>query len=260
MTSLDLSQPIEPQGGFRPGVPSIRMQIDARDLARIERMFSAMPQVIAKYMRDVFGQFAGSHRRATLAKLPPGLKRLARKSLFYSVRPKQKKVAVGSNIVTGRDILGFQALGGHDVSKVVRMEDIKMRIYSTSPVTLLHETGGVVTSSGKLMRIPITAGRKGIQARKRAVEEKDGAQYVALGKILFRVDDNGGKRKLVPVALLKRSITIKPALGIVATWNALEADRARRMQRALTAAADEIARTVGRSVGRALNQGLRGVA
>lgn len=265
MTSLDAGRaPTTVEARISQlGFTGVQVTISGRDFARIDTMFALSSAIVAKYMRDVFGQFAGSHRRAVLAGALPGYKRLLRRSLFYRVLPKQRRQKVGKENK-------FVALSGFAIGAGVRLEDISMRIYSTSRVTLLHEVGGVVTAkAGSRMAIPVKADRDGVRARSvsggsrrqsPAVLMAQGVQLIRRGKGLFRVDKTAkGRDRLTMTHLLTGSVRIKPALNVVSTWRSLELDRKRRLQRAIDGATAEMVATLGRNVSSSLTAALRAV-
>jgi hypothetical protein len=221
----------------------VRLRIDASDMRRIETMFQVAPQIVAKHMRDVFGQFAGSHRKLIVTGLTPSYQRLVRKSLFYRVRPKQTgKVALAG---LGRDF---------------GLKDIRMRIWATSPVTLLHETGGVVQAKGKRMAIPVAGSEGNVRGRRirGATRKREGSpaalaasgiRFVRKGNLLFRVNERaGGKQRLKLTHFLTTQVQLRPALGILRSWNALTQDRRRRLDISIAAAANEMGRQAGRKL------------
>jgi hypothetical protein len=262
VSGLDVSPSVGPQGS-RLGIAGVRLHINARDLERIETMFAVAPTITAKHMRDVFGQFAGSHRKAVVAGATPNYQRLLRKSLFYRVRPRQ---------VSKSSAKGVGAL----VRGAVRIEDIRMRIWATSQVTLLHETGGTVTAKGGAMAIPVAGSDGNLRVRRtRKPGEKNpdrapvspsqmkaaGITLVRKGNLLFRVDKTAkGNDRLKLTHLLTGAVRIKPALGILRHWNALSLDRQRRLSLAINAVAAEMARVVGRRGTALLTGALRGIA
>lgn len=233
--------------------------VNPNDLAAIQAMFALSPAIVAKHMRDAFGQFAGSHRKAVLAGATPNYQRLLRKSLFYRVRPKQ---AVQTS----------SAFGVADLRRAVPLEAVRARIWATSRVTLLHETGGTVTAKGKRLAIPATGSGDSVRARKLSGAAKKaaspaamraaGTKFVRKGSLLFKVDKTTakGKDRLKLTHLLTGAVHIKPATKIVATWNSLAADRDRRLRRSTNAAAVEMARVGSRKVGAALQGVIRAVS
>lgn len=257
MTSLDASPSIGPQGGTsRLGFAGVQVSIDARDLRRVEAMFAVSPKIVAKHMRDVFGQFAGSFRKTLLAGLPPNYQRLARKSVFYRVRPKQAAQSTAFSV--GNLVRGVDAL-----------DEIRMRIWATSQVTLLHEIGGTVHArGGRAMAIPVDASGKVRRTRKRGDRATTPAGMRAAGKTLirrggalFEVSKTAkGKERLKLTHLLTGAVNIKPALGVIRTWNGLEADRQRRLQIAINRAAAEMARVAAKRTSALVGGLLRAVA
>lgn len=247
-------------------ISGISIQVDASQAARIATAFALAPDIIGTYMRDVFGQFGGSFRRQLLASSRPGMRELARRSVFYSLRPKQKKTRG----------VAKQALIGYQFTERPKMENISLLVFSTSKVTLLHEVGGVVRAKdGGSMAIPVRGRKtrkpgsakiwnlKGAKRRERlpARLKNNGDKLVRLGKILYRTSPNKkGRRTYEPTHLLLREVRIKPQLGIMRTWDSMAGDRQRRMQKAIDGAAEEIARRIGTSIGSTVQGVLRGVA
>lgn len=245
-------------------ISGISIQVDASQAARISRAFAIAPDIIGTYMRDVFGQFGGSFRKQLLATSRPGMRELARRSVFYSLRPKQRKTRG----------VAKQALVGY--TERPTMENISLLVFSTSPVTLLHETGGVVRAKdGGAMAIPVKGRKsrkpggaklwniKGRNRRERLPSrlKNNGDKLVRLGKMLYRTSRNDkGRRTYEPTHLLLREVRIKPQLGMIRKWESLAGDRQRRMQKAIDGAAAEIARRIGSSVGNTLRGVLRGIA
>lgn len=244
----------------------LQVRLDARDLARIERMFLLAPDIIGTYMRDVMGQWGGSFRRQLLSTLSGGTRRLARRSIFYQLRPKQAK----KRGVAKSALIGFQWTAKPS------MDNISLRIYATSKVTLLHEVGGTVNAkNGGAMALPARGKKTRKPARgdaqfrklsgKRRKEmlpsalKNNGKRLVRYGSVLYQVEEGAKGKTYTPTHILVRKVTIKPTLGVIRTWNSMQADRDRRLQKAIDGAAQAMAAQVGRTLNSAVQGVLRAV-
>jgi len=217
---------------------------------QIGDLFAVVPDVLANNLRDVFGQFGGSHRREVgnrlrgkpLRKMVQAVGKFRNPSFFYRAEPKQTGKTANE---------GFQFASGP------RLSDISLDIFSTSEVTALHETGGTVRpKSGPWLVIPIKSsggnvattksggirfdrGRTVDGKRKRSTVQQwkdNGFAVFRRGQVLFaakRLKSGKLSNRPRPIAILKRSVTIPARLGVISTWESLEGDRQRRLGTAL---------------------------
>ncbi len=269
MTNLAALPPIADAKPLGSAFAGVQVRLDASQLARIERMFLLAPDIIGTYMRDVMGQWGGSFRRQLLAQASPGMRRLARQSVFYQLRPKQAK----------KRGVAKAALTGYKFTAKPSMDNITLRIYSTSQVTLLHEVGGTITAKdGGSMALPARGSkvlRKNIKPRQarfvnlrgKARREKlpsalknAGAKLTRVGSVLYRTSKGPRGTTYEPTHILVRKVRIKAALGVIRTWNSLEGDRNARLQKAVDGAALAMAAQVGKTLNSAISGALRAVA
>lgn len=240
----------------RSGVGSLGV-----DASHVQRLFERFPAVTFFHVRDAIGGMFGSHRREWLARTtvkmnPRGMRvdrlssrtggasgKTARRSFFYKVFPQSKTLSAGGSL-----------------------EDITGEAYTSSEVALGLEQGGTRRpTKGRMLAIPIgvtldSAGRPKQRWRRPSAFRRASPnnELVALtlkrGKlpILYQVKGGkkaaatagavslargkgkigGRKRILLPAYLLVRSVTNRPVLRFMATWDALAGDRAIRMKRA----------------------------
>lgn len=206
-------------------VPGIQVTIRGDGVVE---MFRRAPAIVGKHLRSAFGQFAGVHRRELLGSLTGGYQRLAKRSVYYKVWPKQ----------VGKAGLVYR-FGARP-----RLEDIRLRIFATSSVTLIHEVGGTIRPRHRRkLAIPVKGTRNKITGiRKGPPPSKSGLDLVRIGSKLYeRGTTKSGRDALKVRYLLTGAVSIKPALGILRTWARLETDRRRRLGIAMDAAAAEMA-------------------
>lgn len=237
--------------------------VDDRAVLQLYRRF---PREVAIQLRDVFGQWGGKHRKEVSRRLSgKKLRNLVIKSranrnpsFFYQVEPRQ---------------VGRQAGQGFAFSEGHRLDEVSLRIFSTSEVTALHETGGTVRpAKGSFMAIPIrsrggqvvtaesggfafSAGvrRKGVRGRVRPTPSDlraQGAEIFRRGNLLYvrSRTKTGRLGRARPAFFLVRTVTIKPRLGIIRAWNALAGDRQRRLKRGMERAVQQAGRKASRAV------------
>ena len=119
------------------------------------------------------------------------------------------------------------------------------RVLVTAPYAALQEFGDTITGN-PFLRIPIGEGltRAGVSRYKmvdtgKGWQTSDGHKtFIRQGPsgnpIIFRVGKGKGKvKKIRAIAVLKRSVTVKPRLGFFLTWKRLERWRELRWQKAI---------------------------
>lgn len=121
--------------------------------------------------------------------------------------------------------------------------DIELGLFSMSPVTKIHETGGTVSAPSGMMAIPINdalTARGRLDKRFRG-GNKLAAHYKKLQMGLFVYKSKGrtflARKKrsgeLDVLFILKSSIKISPRLNFYRTWNAMEGYRNDRLNTAV---------------------------
>lgn len=204
-----------------------------------------------KEFRNAVGGMFGRTRKNFLQQIPtPGLKRLARRSVFYTVYPRPGKPD--------------KRRGPQDVLGVFHM---------TSSAPAGHELGGRIQSRNRLMPVPIGALGKRIAklAKIRNTSRLDietalrarnrdlvilprGDRFIAyarpkkrptrpsLGNARRRRRSGGKEPKLVPVFAFVPNVTLQARLGLRRTWNSLRGDRVRRVNEAVAKAIETLNR------------------
>ena len=212
------------------------MAANSRELIRL---YGQAPGVVAEGMRDLVGRWKGRHRKDSIAAMPSRLRRLARRSLEFSLRPSEA-----------------QKRGGD-----YPLDSISGVTYLKSKAARALELGATVTPKrGKFLTVPVGRFRRMSSAKRKAelgfqkARNARGDQKLVLvkrrrrgmdGAILARQmqrTDARGRRRLQPVFVLKRQIRIEPQLGIRAMWDALEGYRQRTTQEALDKIVERMAR------------------
>lgn len=199
--------------------------------AALKTMFLVAPDAVFAEGRSAFQRIGYQVRQAFLQQAPRNLKQVARRGVFYAVYPKRNK-AKGPRLA-GR--------AGAFRGPANNIEDIKLLYRTTGKVAYGHEVGGTFTSP-RLMPIPIgkartRAGRTVRRYRKR--RGKSGLQLsgdkVVIRRskkrnlIAFRRVKRGKRSRLEPVAVLKRSVTLRASLGLMKTWRQSEFIRRRNL-------------------------------
>lgn len=178
----------------------------AVDWTEVERLFSRFPASMAYELRDAFGRIVGRFRKNLRARhAGTRMENLVRRAIFWNVNPPN----IGRE--KGQTWAAVSAASGK-----LGLDKINFRVYATSEVPLIHETGGSVT--GNLM-VPIGEARALIEAGgtkvKRALHHQ--ARHFR-GDTWFRKEGDGADARFVPMFILRRSITIRPTLGFYETW------------------------------------------
>lgn len=236
-------------GVERIRVAGLDVTVDPR---AVRDLFDRAPHKTFFHLRDVYGSIFGSHRREWLARTevkfnrggmraaPFGRSETGRgfqtdKQFYYTVDPKRKSVPK---------------------SETPNLEEIQGEAYTRSEVALGLETGGTFRAIGNpLMAIPIgfalnklgrpKAGFSSPEALKKhpRLVFKDLVAFKMGNRkspVLYLVKALKTKTILLPVFVLVRSITRKPRMRFMATWDALVGDRDQRLSRALTRIVEEL--------------------
>lgn len=215
---------------------------------KLNALFSIAPQVTAFHVRDALGRIMGRYRKALMAKhAGTRFYEFAKRAVFYRVEP--KNAGKRSQEAAG----GYVSGQARAAAMVTRLDQIKMRIWSTSEEALLHETGGTTTAKDGKLAVPIGRVRAELEARNgkggsrgnslkkqfspAAIQARYG-RLVRIGDVLAIVSKD---KKPEPAFALTDSVTLRARLGFYSTWRGLESDRQTIWQRAITDATREIA-------------------
>jgi hypothetical protein len=240
-------------------------------VGHVMSLMAETPVIAAFFVRDWLGRSLGSFRRAFLARHKgTGLHELARRSVFYLVRPKDLKLKRTGVKTRGQFVaagIAAQTLAetGSKIEAARRtLAELDARIWSTSEVTRLHETGGSITASGKLMTVPLpmlqreiertprVAGGRGVPSARDAI--KSVAYWRARGDVFQRGSTlyvKIGRGRPQPFWALKSSVTLPGRLGFFSTWRSLDGDRERKLQMAADAIVAEATGQTGKLLGAA---------
>lgn len=188
---------------------------------------SVAPAIVNYFAAKALGSMFASARKRAIAAAPgrgtggnaTGLRALIVRGMFYTGWPRGREEHV---------ILRLK-----DASAINR---IRTTWKASSEVTAIHEFGGTITAkSGKAMLVPAEKLRKARTGRKMA-KRITGPMldtFVLRGRsgtsFLYR---KTGSDHPELVALLLKQVNIQPKLGVIRTWNSLDADRGKKLQNA----------------------------
>lgn len=232
------------------------------DDSRIPEALALMPLDTAVEIRNAFGRMFGKWYATHVASVGPRMQNLA-KRVRYNVAPKNltkkeratlpaAKLQETGYARTRTYLEGIIREGGNALAK------ISGAIISRSRVVGIQERGGTVRpAKGEFMTVPINWPRSPIggdyRDKRQTYEFKDRFPIIRVGRTLFFRIGTG----LVPAFALKESVTIKPGLRIMATWNALEGYRSQVLREGIDAVFRKFYRTARRTIGKAASLGAR---
>lgn len=202
---------------------------------------SVAPAIVNYFAAKALGSmFASARKRAILAApgrgsggSAKGLRALIVRGMFYTGWPRGGEEQV--------------LLRLKETSAINR---IRTSWKATSTVTAIHEFGGTITAkSGKAMMVPVEKLRKARTGRA-LLNRLTGPNldtFVLRGRsgtsFLYRKSGTGHPEL---VALLLKQVNIQPKLGVLRTWNSLEADRTKKVDHAASLIASSL--ESGRSI------------
>jgi hypothetical protein len=220
---------------------------------RLIALLDDVPHKVFYHVRDAFGSMFGSHRREWLARTEVNFHRGGMKAAPFGSRGGDK----GGSFNTDKKFWYTIDPKHKSVprSQTPRLEDIEGRAYTYSEAALGLETGvDFAPTSGRFLTIPI-----GYGLNKRGTPKAGFSSPTALAKsphlvnketsvrkkpgktpVMYLKKKLRRKTKYLPIFLLVRSAIRAPKLKFMATWEALESDRARRLKRALDRTVDEL--------------------
>lgn len=228
----------------------ITLKIDTKP---IERAFIEAPIPVYKHSRDFLDHSMRSFRKnfmqrteikltgrsvAGINATPKPNKRFA---FVFTVAPKQKAFPT-----TRAAVMGFQQL--------------KAEAYTNREAMQAHEVGATITARGKLLRIPVRfPGTPAPGKGKQIVRATGRGQLMVFERVRKRTGERvraeftrtGKMRKnqrktqqdvLVPRAVLRRRVQLKPKLHFYRTWGELDSDRAQKWSDRCDRILSEVAR------------------
>jgi hypothetical protein len=243
----------------------------------LRKLYRQGAAVTAHHLRDTLGAIMGSHRRQFLADTQIKLDQRAQGMKVYNVQ--SAAAGAPNRQQSSRNAYNkfFYTVRPKTVSKRSKnpptLDKINAEAFTTSPVALMHERGGIIRPRRrKMMAIPMgmtirsdgrVVPRWSTPAKYKA--SKSGNQLVALrrqGKpILYAVlkatakaasrqgavqrtsDATKKKRQrrvLVPAYTLVPQVKLLPKLAFVGSWDRLATDRKRRLDAMLTNIRNEL--------------------
>lgn len=221
---------------------------------RLLGLFRIAPKVTAFHVRDAFGRIMGRYRKALLAKHAGSrFLRFVQRAIFYRVWPRD----AGKR---SQESSGGFVSGQLRAATVTNLSEIKLKIWATSQVALLHETGGTTTARDGALAIPVGRLAEEIAARPARISRGQGAKKIYSpaavaareGKRIIRLP---GSQVLAAVApgqkpevlfALAKSVTVPARLGFYATWRAQATDRKQVWKQTLRSIVQELATGAGR--------------
>lgn len=212
------------------------MAANSRELVRLYRK---APEVVAEGMRDLVGRWYGRHRKDSLAAMPSRLRRLARRSLEFSLRPKEAKKSGGNyslDAISGVAYLKSKAARALELGDTIKPTAAK---YLTVPVGRYRR----MSTAKRKAELGFKKARNARGDRKLVLIKKKrrGLEGAILARQMQRTDARG-RRALQAVFVLKRQVRIEPQLGVRATWDSLDGYRQRTTQEALDKIVERMAR------------------
>lgn len=192
------------------------------DTRRLEKALRIFPRRLKVYMGDAFDhisrKFLKQFFKERLAG-PPGIK-----AWPHGLKKRFRRASIVSSTIDG----------------------MGMRIFTDSDIAHLHETGAVLSGSGgKKIPAPLSArteiytraGR--LRKRFRDVSRIPGLVRIKIKGQQYLVKKKRRSQEIKPLFVLKNRIRIKPRLGYYKTWDSMQNDRIRIINKGVEKALTE---------------------
>lgn len=203
------------------------MGMTSKDIARLRRGFQRAPEAMAKSARTALRNAANTWQR---------------KVVLDRFRPFSDNKN-DTNTLQSRTSMLRKSLG-HRIEGET-LSDLSLSVYSSGiKYARIQEYGGEVRPiKAKWLTIPLDAalGARGIPKRSGPRAYDDGFFFTSKkGSLIFAVSKVVGRGKnkrtdIVPLYVLKKSVTIPARFGLRQTWADLESERREKLQNALIA-------------------------
>ncbi len=199
---------------------SFSVIVDSKNLERAMRLF---PEELKINMADAFDHASRKFFKTfyrTRLRGAPGVKATTH-GLFHRFRRvvmingKAKFLNANMSRSMTKDIIG-------------RSDDVmnmQIDMYTKSKAAGIHEEGGELSSNGKMMKIPLSAGKE-IRANAKLIALK-------LKGGIFLVLANKRNKTLTPVYILKNRVRMSARLGFYSTWAGLSGARSKILDQAV---------------------------
>ena len=190
----------------------LSVEVNSKDLERAMRIF---PAELKANMADAFDHASRKFFKtfySTRLQGPPGVK-ATHGGLFHRFRRvvmiNGKAVFLNANMARSKT---KELIGKSDNVMAMQID-----MYTKSKAAGIHEKGGEIGSSGKLLKIPLTGAPK-FRANIKLVALK-------LKGGLFLVRVNRRTKTITPFFILKNRVHLDARLGFYATWGSLSSAR-----------------------------------
>lgn len=235
------------------GAINVRVTIDD---SRIPEALALMPLETAVQIRNALGRAFGKWYATHVASVGPRMANMA-KRIRYKVRPgnltrKQTKTlpkekAIDETYTRTRAYLQNVIREGGDA-----LAKVWGSILSSSPAVGIQERGGTVRpTKGEFLTIPFQWPRSPIggdyTGKKQVAQLRERFKPFRIGQMLYYRFGT----EIVPAFVLKREVTIRPGLRVMATWNSLEGYRTQVFREAIDAVFAKFNREARSTISRA---------
>jgi hypothetical protein len=226
------------------------LRVQSQGLDALTGMFGAAPDATVFHIRNLFGRWLGYHRRTWLGGIDKKMNALGRRGVFYANYPGPEARTMSQT---------------RAATKGKALSSIGSRLIVHPGPAAIQETGGTIKpTKGRYLAMPLGKYQRMTKKKLRAelggtspstvkFDLSPGSRKKAGGRqvVLFRqleAKTKGGKHKRQAVFLLKRSVTLKPRLGVLAAWDSQGSARKSRLDQTVTALHAEIGKEFDKRV------------
>lgn len=196
-----------------------------RQFEILEDLFEIAPSIVGFHLRDVIGHILAKTRKEVFQQTTTGLRRGKKAGwLKWTAFPFNKARSKSQLRAAFRKVAK---------SGAINLQSFKGFLFDKSEVVRAHEFGDTTTAKGKLMPVPLDAstrriGKQDLADVRRGLNlfvirrKRRGTRLPLLAREHPTKRDSKGRPTAEPLFALRKTINLKPRLGVRKTWDRLD--------------------------------------